>query len=417
MSKAIREHIRSNVVGYIAIFMFAMGGTAYATHPGGADTISSGDIIDGEVKTVDINNANGVRSADVRDDTLADGGLQAVDLRPDSVGSSEVAPDSLDAVDLNAGSVGASEVSDESLGSDELAPNSVGSSEVATDAIGSGEVAPDSLAAADLAPDSVGSSEVATDAIGGGEVAPDSLAAGDLAPDSVGSSELAADTISSGEIIDGQVANSDLAPDSVTGPKVAFGSLTGTDILNESLSGTDILDGSLTSSDIGAGAVGSSEVANASLTTGEFASSIPAARVTRTISQGIAHDTVTTLNFNSERYDTAGLHSNTSNISRLTAPVTGIYEVTVSFHWDGNLSGYRIMTLFKNGTTLVENDGIDADTGPFGGVDVNNTTMLRLAAGDYVEVGVYQNSGGNLSILRQPEVSPEFSMTWLAPGP
>ncbi len=41
MSRAIRQHLRSNVVGYIALFCFAMGGTAYATHPGGANTAAS----------------------------------------------------------------------------------------------------------------------------------------------------------------------------------------------------------------------------------------------------------------------------------------------------------------------------------------------------------------------------------------
>ena len=82
--------IRSNVLGLVALFI-ALGGTAYATHPGGADTISTVDIINGAVSTGDISNADGVRSVDVRDDTLANGGLGDVDLAPDSVGSSELA--------------------------------------------------------------------------------------------------------------------------------------------------------------------------------------------------------------------------------------------------------------------------------------------------------------------------------------
>jgi hypothetical protein len=376
---AISGWVRSNVLGLVAIFI-ALSGTAYATHPGGANTISTDDIINGEVREpdilngavtgADINNTNGVRSEDVRDDTLAGGGLSAADLGPDSVA--------------------ASEVTDESLGSAELAPNSVASSEVGPDAIGSGEVAPDSLAAADLAPDSVASSEVAANAIG------------------------------SGEIIDFQVGNSDLGANSVDGAKVAFGSLRGTDVAQESLSGNDILNGTISSSDIGTGAVGSSEVANASLGTAEFASSIPAVRVTRTTSQGIADDTLTNLNFNSERYDTAGMHSNTSNISRLTAPVTGIYEVTASLTWlsqVGFATGERRFVLRKNGTTEVGFDKRDADTSGNGGVTVNFTTMLRLVAGDFVEAQVYQDSGDTRSVRKLAEHSPEFAMTWLAPGP
>ena len=53
MSTRIRQHIRSNVYGLIAIFI-ALGGTAYATHPGGDNTIDSVDIITEEVKTADI---------------------------------------------------------------------------------------------------------------------------------------------------------------------------------------------------------------------------------------------------------------------------------------------------------------------------------------------------------------------------
>ena len=86
----IREHLRSNVVGYVALFCFAMSGTAVALD--GSDTVFSDDIVDGQVKTNDISDSNGVRSADVRDDTLAGGGLTAEDLGPNSVAASEIAP-------------------------------------------------------------------------------------------------------------------------------------------------------------------------------------------------------------------------------------------------------------------------------------------------------------------------------------
>ena len=79
MSKRIREHLRSNVVGYVAIFLFAIAGTAYA-----ANTIGSADIINGQVKSADIGN-NQVQSADVRDDTLPNGGLTGADVRENTL--------------------------------------------------------------------------------------------------------------------------------------------------------------------------------------------------------------------------------------------------------------------------------------------------------------------------------------------
>ena len=69
MSERTEQHLRTNVVGYIAIFLFAIGGTAYATHPGGANTISSDDIINGEVKAVDIGTGE-LTSADILNGTV-----------------------------------------------------------------------------------------------------------------------------------------------------------------------------------------------------------------------------------------------------------------------------------------------------------------------------------------------------------
>ncbi len=182
MSARIRAHIRSNVVGYVALFFALSTGSAVALS--GSNTVFTDDITD-----------NHVRSEDVRDDTLPGGGLAAVDLRP--------------------GSVGTSEVVDESLGAGDLAPGSVGSSETAADSVGSSEVAADSLAAGDLAPGSVGSSEVATD----------SLAAGDLAAGSVGTSEVAADSLGAGDLAGGSVGTSEVVDNSLTGGDIVEASL------------------------------------------------------------------------------------------------------------------------------------------------------------------------------------------------
>jgi hypothetical protein len=84
----ISDYLRSNLFGLIAIFI-ALGGTAYATHPGGDNTIDTGDIINGQVKQLDIG-SNQVRSAEVIDDTFPGGGLAAGDLAANSVGGSEL---------------------------------------------------------------------------------------------------------------------------------------------------------------------------------------------------------------------------------------------------------------------------------------------------------------------------------------
>jgi hypothetical protein len=57
------NHLRSNVVGYAALFV-ALSGTAIALP--GQETVFSDDIVDGQVRTNDISDSNGVRSIDVR---------------------------------------------------------------------------------------------------------------------------------------------------------------------------------------------------------------------------------------------------------------------------------------------------------------------------------------------------------------
>ena len=99
MRQWIRSHLTyANVAATLALVIAIGGGSAYA-----ANTVFSSDIVD-----------NQVYSADVRNDTLAGGGLAAADLRPASVGTSEVRNDSvpgggLTAADLGEDSVGSQE--------------------------------------------------------------------------------------------------------------------------------------------------------------------------------------------------------------------------------------------------------------------------------------------------------------------
>ena len=69
----------ANVMSTLAAIFALGGGVAYA-----ADTVFSSDIVDGEVKTADIGN-NQIRSVDVRDDSLANGGLTGADINEASL--------------------------------------------------------------------------------------------------------------------------------------------------------------------------------------------------------------------------------------------------------------------------------------------------------------------------------------------
>jgi hypothetical protein len=119
MQKRIRSHIRSNVVGYAALFFALSGGVAFATHPGGANTINSADIINGEVKNNDLGE-NSVGSGKIADqsvknndlslgasssNTIADGGIQGVDVKNDTLGGAHIASGAIGTDELGNGTV------------------------------------------------------------------------------------------------------------------------------------------------------------------------------------------------------------------------------------------------------------------------------------------------------------------------
>jgi hypothetical protein len=133
----LRDHLRSNIVGYLALFV-ALSGTAVALPS--VDTVFSDDIVNGEVKTSDINDTNGVRSADVRDDVLGGGGLAAVDLARNSVGESEIAANAVTSSEIAAAGVGKSEIGPDAVGGSEIAADGVGKSEIETDGVGANEL-------------------------------------------------------------------------------------------------------------------------------------------------------------------------------------------------------------------------------------------------------------------------------------
>lgn len=116
-------------------------------------------------------------------------------------------------------------------------------------------------------------------------------------------------------------------------------------------------------------------------------------------SQSIGNATYTILNFNSEVFDTDTFHDTATNNSRITIPSgkNGKYLIVAKFHFAGNASGTnRLGGIVKNGTNVGLFRGI---TGNSSSVGWNASVILDLVATDYIELEVYQDSGGNLNAL------------------
>jgi hypothetical protein len=137
------------------------------------------------------------------------------------------------------------------------------------------------------------------------------------------------------------------------------------------------------------------------------------ARVYNSAVESIPTATLTALTFNSERYDNGGLHSTTTNTSRLTAQKAGKYLITGHLYWAYNATGLRRAYIRLNGATFIA--AVELTPGAAGENDMSVVTVYHLAAADYVELVVVQNSGGNLNVAATGNYSPEFAMQWVGP--
>jgi hypothetical protein len=136
-------------------------------------------------------------------------------------------------------------------------------------------------------------------------------------------------------------------------------------------------------------------------------SSFAGAYVTNSTNTTVSNNTLTTLAFNQETYDTNAFHDNSTNNSRLTIPSgkAGYYLVTAQGQWDVNATARRELILYKNGSAIGGQE-VTASSSAYPSHSFN--LPLSLAVGDYLEIKCYQGSGGNLIFYTQ-----QFQVSYL----
>lgn len=114
--------------------------------------------------------------------------------------------------------------------------------------------------------------------------------------------------------------------------------------------------------------------------------------------QSISDNTATKLTFGSETFDTNGLHSTSSNPSRITIVTTGYYIVIGWVYWNSAGGSSRWLRILVNNTTLYNTNRVSsASFDNAQSVD----DLISFTAGDYVELSVVQESGGSLNTVGQ----------------
>lgn len=143
------------------------------------------------------------------------------------------------------------------------------------------------------------------------------------------------------------------------------------------------------------------------------AQNVPFLKARASVAQAIPSATWTSITFDLEDADTNTLHSTVTNTNRITIVTPGVYAISASVGFVPG-GGLRSIRFIKNGdptVPLVVAEGLDPPDANNSGVTAS--THARLAAGDYVEVQVNQNSGGSLNTITGSQTTNQVSAVWL----
>jgi len=104
----------------------------------------------------------------------------------------------------------------------------------------------------------------------------------------------------------------------------------------------------------------------------------------------------TAVNLGAEDEDIPGWHDNTTNNSRVTVDEDGLYEIIGRVVWAGNATEMRRLTITVNGTSVAMDDAVPV---PASFSSTNQCKkVVRLTAGQYVELKAAQTTTGNLNM-------------------
>jgi len=133
--------------------------------------------------------------------------------------------------------------------------------------------------------------------------------------------------------------------------------------------------------------------------------------LSKSAAQSVSNATWTAISWNQENYDTDAFHNNSSNNTRITIPAGkgGKYLIASSLFNPSNSSGARLIRFQKNGSPLYYGTWMNAVNGH--STSIVASQVFDLAVSDYIEVDLFQDSGGALNV--NSSIESTFTATYL----
>lgn len=203
-----------------------------------------------------------------------------------------------------------------------------------------------------------------------------------------GTETLTNKTLTSPTINTPTITNATISADAVTGYTVSN---------NGTIYGISVSGGTIGNAALAANAVNTTQITNGAVTTAKV--TFDGVGVYNSGNQSITNTTSTALTFDSENFDTNGYHSTSVNTSRITVPTTGYYQVSYGVEFAANVAGRRYSWISRNGTSAERFAEVIALATTGGATHAQSGGVLMyLTAGQYIELYVYQDSGGALNV-------------------